>query len=54
MEKGRVDVIVGGNIVLAALMEHFGFDECLASEADILDGMVMSLLAPRSGADPAV
>ena len=54
MEKGRVDVIVGGTIVLAALMEHFGFDECLTSEADILDGMVMSLLAPRSGADPAV
>lgn len=54
MERGRVDVIVGGNIVLAALMQHFGFDECLTSEADILDGMVMSLLAPRSGADPAV
>lgn len=54
MERGRVDVIVGGSIVLAALMEHFGFDECLTSEADILDGMVMSLLRPHSTADPAV
>ena len=48
VEPGRVDVIVGGTIVLAALMDHFGFDDCLTSEADILDGMVMSLLQARS------
>ena len=44
MEEGRVDVIVGGTIVLAELMRHFRFEECLTSEADILDGMVMSLI----------
>lgn len=54
VEPGRVDVIVGGTIVLAALMEHFGFESCLTSEADILDGMVMSLLAPRSAHGDAV
>ena len=54
MEPGRVDVIVGGTVVLVALMEHFGFDDCLTSEADILDGMVMSLLRAQSGEDPGV
>lgn len=54
VEAGRVDVIVGGTIVLATLMGHFGFDECLTSESDILDGMVMSLLAARSAADTGV
>ncbi len=44
VEAGRADVIVGGALVLAAVMDHFGFDSCLTSEADILDGLVMSLL----------
>jgi len=43
LEEGRADVIVGGIVVLVALMRYFGFDECLVSEADILDGLVMSL-----------
>jgi exopolyphosphatase/guanosine-5'-triphosphate,3'-diphosphate pyrophosphatase len=46
VETDRADVIVGGIVVLAELMRHFGFDECLTSEADILDGLVISL---RSG-----
>jgi hypothetical protein len=25
-------------------MRYFGFDECLVSEADILDGLVLSLV----------
>ena len=54
VEPGRVDVIVGGTIILAALMDHFGFDSCLTSEADILDGMIMSLLGQQSGSDPGV
>ena len=45
METGRADVIVGGALVLAEIMRHFGFEECLASEADILDGLVATLLA---------
>lgn len=43
LEPARVDVIVGGTIVLAAVMRTFGFDECLASEDDILDGVVRDL-----------
>jgi exopolyphosphatase / guanosine-5'-triphosphate,3'-diphosphate pyrophosphatase len=49
LERERADVIVGGVVVLAAVMRYFTFDECLVSEADILDGLVMSLTPPRSG-----
>jgi exopolyphosphatase / guanosine-5'-triphosphate,3'-diphosphate pyrophosphatase len=45
MVPGREDVIVGGVMILALVMTRFGFDECLVSEADILDGMVAGLLA---------
>jgi exopolyphosphatase/guanosine-5'-triphosphate,3'-diphosphate pyrophosphatase len=45
MPRGREDVIVGGAMILSAVMTRFGFDECLVSEADILDGMVASLLS---------
>ena len=45
MVPGREDVIVGGAMVLDAVMVRFGFDECLVSEADILDGLVAGLLA---------
>jgi exopolyphosphatase/guanosine-5'-triphosphate,3'-diphosphate pyrophosphatase len=44
VEPARAEVIVGGAVVLAALMEHFGFESCLTSEADILDGLVTTLL----------
>jgi hypothetical protein len=30
--------------VLVSLMREFGFDECLVSEADILDGLILSQL----------
>lgn len=43
MEAQRADVIVGGCCVLVAVMRRFGLDECLVSEADILDGLVLSL-----------
>ncbi len=45
IEAARAPYIVGGTLVLDTLMEHFGFDECLTSEADILDGLVIELLA---------
>ena len=38
-------MIVGGCCVLVAIFRHFGFDECLVSEADILDGLVYQLHA---------
>jgi len=44
MVPGREDVIVGGALVLDAVMSRFGFTECLVSEADILDGLVASQL----------
>ena len=44
MEPGRADVIVGGALVLDAVMSRFGFDQCLVSESDILDGLVASQL----------
>ena len=44
LEEGRADVIVGGAAILVTVMRHFGFEECLVSEADILDGLAASLL----------
>lgn len=46
LERERADVIVGGMCVLVTIMRRFGFDRCLVSEADILDGLAMSI-APR-------
>ncbi len=45
LERGRADVIVGGMCVLVQVMRTMGFSSCLVSEADILDGLAMSLLA---------
>jgi exopolyphosphatase/guanosine-5'-triphosphate,3'-diphosphate pyrophosphatase len=44
LEEARADVIVGGTAILVAIMRYFGFDQCLVSEADILDGLVLSLV----------
>jgi exopolyphosphatase/guanosine-5'-triphosphate,3'-diphosphate pyrophosphatase len=46
IEVGRAPVVVGGTLVLATLMAHFGFAECLVSESDILDGLAWTLLGP--------
>jgi exopolyphosphatase/guanosine-5'-triphosphate,3'-diphosphate pyrophosphatase len=43
LEPGRVDVIVGGAVILVTLLRTFGFDELLTSESDILDGLVRDL-----------
>ncbi|MDQ3573640.1 MAG: Ppx/GppA family phosphatase [Actinomycetota bacterium] len=45
LEEARADIIVGGAAILVAVMRHFGFEECLVSEADILDGLVLGQLA---------
>jgi exopolyphosphatase/guanosine-5'-triphosphate,3'-diphosphate pyrophosphatase len=45
LEEARADVIVGGIVILAAVMRYFELDQCLVSEADILDGLVQSLRA---------
>jgi exopolyphosphatase / guanosine-5'-triphosphate,3'-diphosphate pyrophosphatase len=46
LEAGRADVIVGGMCVLVAIMRRLGFAECLVSEADILDGLALSISGP--------
>ena len=44
LEAERVDVIVGGTAVLVAVLRHYDCDEMLVSEADILDGLIRSML----------
>jgi len=43
LEPERVDVIVGGAIVLVTILRTFEVDELLVSEDDILDGLARSL-----------
>lgn len=45
LEPGRVDVIVSGAEILLCVMETFDAAEVLVSEKDILDGLVIQLLA---------
>ncbi|HVL06740.1 MAG TPA: Ppx/GppA phosphatase family protein [Acidimicrobiales bacterium] len=47
LEEARADVIVGGAIIVCAIMRYFDLGGCLVSEADILDGLVLSLSADR-------
>jgi exopolyphosphatase/guanosine-5'-triphosphate,3'-diphosphate pyrophosphatase len=44
LEEARADVIVGGCCALVAIMRRLSFDEIVCSEADILDGLALSLL----------
>ena len=44
MHLGRVDVIAAGSLVLAEIIEATGLTNFIASENDILDGMVWSML----------
>jgi len=43
LEEARADVIVGGAVIVVAIMRYFELSECLVSEADILDGLILSL-----------
>lgn len=43
MQPGREDVIHGGAVVLAAVLDRYGLDELTVSEADGLDGLVASM-----------
>jgi exopolyphosphatase/guanosine-5'-triphosphate,3'-diphosphate pyrophosphatase len=44
LERDRADVIVGGAVILVTVMRVFEYNELLVSEADILDGLVASML----------
>ena len=48
LETALADVMLGGTAILATIMRYFGFAECLLSEADLLDGLALSLLDPLS------
>ncbi len=52
MVEGREDVIVGGALVLREVMRRFGFERCLVSESDILDGLVASVLEALAQSEP--
>jgi exopolyphosphatase / guanosine-5'-triphosphate,3'-diphosphate pyrophosphatase len=43
LPEGRQDVIFGGALILREFMRRFGLNDCLVSESDILDGLVLSL-----------
>lgn len=43
MQAGREDVIVGGALILASVLDRYGFGAIVASEADILDGLARGL-----------
>ncbi|MEX0766993.1 MAG: Ppx/GppA phosphatase family protein [Microthrixaceae bacterium] len=45
LEAQRADVIVGGCCVLVEIFRYFGFEQCLVSESDILDGLILSQIA---------
>jgi exopolyphosphatase/guanosine-5'-triphosphate,3'-diphosphate pyrophosphatase len=43
ISPGREDVIFGGALILLTVMDALSLPTCIASESDILDGLVMSL-----------
>jgi exopolyphosphatase/guanosine-5'-triphosphate,3'-diphosphate pyrophosphatase len=43
MAKGREDVIAAGGLVMDEICATFGFDRMIASESDILDGVLLGL-----------
>ena len=49
---GREDVIFGGALVLRETMSRLGLPQCVVSEADILDGLVLSIGSSPDRAAP--
>jgi exopolyphosphatase/guanosine-5'-triphosphate,3'-diphosphate pyrophosphatase len=52
MAPGREDVIAAGAVVLDEICRSFGFARIVASEADILDGVLLGLAARTAGGRP--
>ena len=55
MARGREDVIVAGALLLDELVQRFQLRRVIASETDILDGVLLGLAerpCPRSGGSP--
>ncbi len=49
MAPGREDVIVAGSQILLEILARWGFEECVVSERDILDGLAMEMVTPQPG-----
>jgi exopolyphosphatase / guanosine-5'-triphosphate,3'-diphosphate pyrophosphatase len=49
MAKGREDVIAAGALLLDEICRTFGFQRVIASEADILDGVLLGLARRMAG-----
>ncbi|MDQ3991363.1 MAG: exopolyphosphatase, partial [Actinomycetota bacterium] len=45
MARGREDVIVAGAQILLEILERWGFDRCVVSERDILDGLALEMVS---------
>jgi exopolyphosphatase/guanosine-5'-triphosphate,3'-diphosphate pyrophosphatase len=44
MAPGREDVIVAGCVILLEIMNRWGYESCLVSERDILDGLALEMV----------
>jgi exopolyphosphatase/guanosine-5'-triphosphate,3'-diphosphate pyrophosphatase len=44
LEKERADTILGGTIILLALLKFLKIDEIIVSQRDMLDGIILSLI----------
>jgi exopolyphosphatase/guanosine-5'-triphosphate,3'-diphosphate pyrophosphatase len=49
LPEGRQDVIFGGALVLREVLRKLQFAECLVSESDILDGLVLTQMGESNG-----
>ena len=49
LPEGRQDVILSGALILREAMQTLGLSECLVSESDLLDGLVISMLHGPGG-----
>jgi exopolyphosphatase/guanosine-5'-triphosphate,3'-diphosphate pyrophosphatase len=49
MPPGREDVILAGAQILLEILERWGFEECVVSERDILDGLAIEMVREREG-----
>ncbi len=44
LEKGREDVIIPGIMIILKTMEQFGFDEIIAIDSGLLEGIIIELM----------
>ncbi len=51
LHPDRAPVIVGGCCILVAVMRHWGIDECLVRERDLLDGIVAEFREAQVSSD---